>query len=177
MQATEWRVSKISESDYQYRIVRGVPDILLIHDLNKGRKTITNNAKAVVEEILKELERETLPFPVIYRDSFGAYDGIRIVDGTPAIFNLVAGKATYSEEDAIEAGRKIYMDSLKYYVCICQDCHKILKPLTPYRVPIADVMVLRVPSEKCDNHLKPIEYVRTMMTRNRLYLQCKGLIR
>jgi hypothetical protein len=64
--------------DYDYDIVKNV---IIILDLNKGGKSVTN----AIEWVLKEIKKDVGTFhgrKVIYRDSFGIYDGVLVdVDG------------------------------------------------------------------------------------------------
>ncbi len=66
-------------ADFTYKITEGV---LCIIDLNKGRKSVTNdieNVLAIIKQEQPEWRLDSLP--VIYRDSRGIWDGIKTVRG------------------------------------------------------------------------------------------------
>jgi hypothetical protein len=69
---------KMRKSDYA--IYQPYNDIVVIEDLNLGNRSVTND----IENILIELDKRipTLhDMKIIYRDSMGIYDGIKIKDG------------------------------------------------------------------------------------------------
>ena len=64
------------KSDYTSRFIGGV---LVIEDLNLGRMSVTNNIENILEEISIELnDGFTQNTKIIYRDSDGMWDGIKI---------------------------------------------------------------------------------------------------
>ena len=66
----------MSKSDYTFVIseVKGQPCIV-IKDLNKGRKSVTNDIENVVEEIAQQKGLNPVEHIIVYRDSDGNWDG------------------------------------------------------------------------------------------------------
>lgn len=66
-----------AEFEYRYKA-----DILVIHDLNRGAKSVTNDMENVIRRIRRELPGKVDELTkIIYRDSQMIYDGVRILPG------------------------------------------------------------------------------------------------
>lgn len=65
-------------SDYDWEITG---DVLHIIDLNLGRKTVTNNATEVINEITESIGDRIRKVKIVYRDSEGIWDGIKPIWG------------------------------------------------------------------------------------------------
>jgi len=59
---------------YNFRRVKGEP-FLMIEDLDRGGRSLTNGIHEVVEIICKEHRSSPTDFHIIYRDSDGVWDG------------------------------------------------------------------------------------------------------
>jgi hypothetical protein len=102
-----------SSSDYDYWTDRTENEypVLVITDLDKGGKSVTNNMEAVLAQIAKdeeidihELGSERL---IIYRDSDGYYDAVKIAaSGAVSFHPLSVKQRVNNEQDAIGAARK-----------------------------------------------------------------------
>lgn len=97
-------------SDYDYRLDthNGEP-VVVIHDLDKGGMSVTNNIDAVVARIGSELgvNIRTGAAKIIYRDSDGTYDGVRFDgDGALEIYSLVRSQRITDEAEAMAAVRQ-----------------------------------------------------------------------
>jgi hypothetical protein len=92
------------ESDYDYYIDReNASPVLVIIDLDRGGKSVTNNIKAILNSIAA-VENFDLTMPIIYKDSDGNYDGVRIDEsGTISFYPLVIGQCVTNEHEAIKA--------------------------------------------------------------------------
>ncbi len=91
-------------SDYDYSISGSDSPVLVIIDRNLGRRSVTNN----IEAILAKIQRETSikPQTIIYRDSDGCYDGIKVGENGRATFiPLVTQRPVKSEQEAVRAAR------------------------------------------------------------------------
>lgn len=67
-------------SDFQFHVARcsGV-NVLVIIDLNLGGRSVTNNIESILSDaIAPTLGSLIYGFPIIYRDSDGIYDGVRV---------------------------------------------------------------------------------------------------
>ncbi|MBO0931910.1 hypothetical protein [Fibrella aquatilis] len=71
-------------ADYTYT-VEG--NIIVITDLDLGNKSVTNDIENVLAEIRTELG-ELAGYAVIYRDSLGRWDGVRLVNGAVLFYGL-----------------------------------------------------------------------------------------
>ncbi|GAB3552379.1 hypothetical protein [Spirosoma fluminis] len=71
-------------ADYTYT-VEG--NIIAIEDLDLGNRSVTNDIEFVLADIQAKLG--TLAgYQIIYRDSMGRWDGIRLVDNTVHFYGL-----------------------------------------------------------------------------------------
>ncbi|WP_077923864.1 hypothetical protein [Spirosoma sp. 209] len=66
-------------ADYTYTVDE---NIIAIIDLDLGNRSVTNDIDSVLEEIRAEIG-DLAGYSVIYRDSMGRWDGVRLVGGTP----------------------------------------------------------------------------------------------
>jgi len=64
-------------SDYTYT-VRG--NVIAIIDLNRGSRSVTTDIENILDDIRRALDRDLSGYAVIYRDSMGNWDGVRIDD-------------------------------------------------------------------------------------------------
>ena len=62
-------------ADYTYSVEGSV---IVIVDLDQGSKSVTNDMKNVLDDIRAELG-DLAGYAVIYRDSMGRWDGVRLV--------------------------------------------------------------------------------------------------
>lgn len=72
-------------------------NIIAIIDLDLGNKSVTNDIDNVIDDIRTELGGLS-GYCVIYRDSMGRWDGVRLVNGT--IYFYVLGEA--NKESAMD---------------------------------------------------------------------------
>lgn len=100
------------KSDFTYHInTSGANPVVVIEDLDRGGRSVTNNIQAVVEKTIRELglpmERMDNDYCVVYRDSEGNYDGVfsdRM--GSMHIYSLQKVEPARSEQDAVQAALK-----------------------------------------------------------------------
>lgn len=71
-------------ADYTYTIEGNV---IAIVDLDLGNRSVTNDIENVLEEIRTELGN-LAGYAVIYRDSMGRWDGVRLVNHTVYFYAL-----------------------------------------------------------------------------------------
>lgn len=71
-------------ADYTYTVEGGV---IAITDLDLGNKSVTNDIENVLEDIRAELG-DLAGYSVIYRDSMGRWDGVRLVNGTIYLYGI-----------------------------------------------------------------------------------------
>ena len=99
-----------AESDFDYRIDKNVVPVLVITDLNLGRKSVTNNIEAVLHKIASDIGSNIEAIsgmPIIYRDSDGYYDGVRInYNGTVSFYPIAPMQHISNETDAIHLIRR-----------------------------------------------------------------------
>jgi len=98
------------ESDFTYRIEGNETPVLIITDLDRGGKSVTNNIEVILKSIADADGLDIYSFigmPIIYRDSEGNYDGIKVNDRGLVVFHPLsfAGYVT-DEQEAIEAVRR-----------------------------------------------------------------------
>lgn len=61
---------------YTHRIIKHAGQrCLLIEDLNKGGKTVTNDIENVVEQICEDEQINPVEHIIVYKDSAGVWDG------------------------------------------------------------------------------------------------------
>ena len=93
----------MSSCDYSYHWAKACgARVLVILDLNKGGRSVTNDVEAVFEEIGHE--EIAAAGGIIYRDSMGQFDGIsRGLGGRPGGFYSLArnGKPAFTEDQAL----------------------------------------------------------------------------
>lgn len=65
------------KSDYHAEIIQ---DVLCIYDLNKGNMSVTNNIENVLKEIFQSPEHDGLIRPIIYMDSDGIWDEVKLTE-------------------------------------------------------------------------------------------------
>lgn len=85
----------MSNSDYTYTITnfRG-PGVIVIQDLNRGNKSVTNNIENVVDEIcIKELIEYPEDYIIVFKDSTALWD---IYDYKKELFTIVS-EASWKE--------------------------------------------------------------------------------
>ena len=95
------------ESNFTYRIEGGENPVLIITDLDRGGKSVTNNMKAILEKIAATDGLDIYSFvgmPIIYCDSNGEYDGVKVNDrGIVMFYTLSEARYITDERKAIEA--------------------------------------------------------------------------
>lgn len=64
---------RIAKSDYTFKVSEG---ILIIQDLDMGRKSVTNDMVNVLSEIKSKIGNTIHDLDIIYRDSEGIWDGV-----------------------------------------------------------------------------------------------------
>ena len=98
------------DSHYEYRIDKAVAPVLVIKDLNLGGKSVTNNIEAIIYKIAKETgsSLEAISgMKIIYRDSDGYYDGVRINGrGIASFYPIVPMQHISNESEALHLIRK-----------------------------------------------------------------------
>lgn len=77
-------IRKPFRADYTYTIEGNV---IAIVDLDLGSKSVTNDIENVLEDIRAELG-DLAGFAVIYRDSMGRWDGVRLKNGSAYFYSL-----------------------------------------------------------------------------------------
>lgn len=114
------RITCKSQSYYDFYVNRQMaPYVLVIRDLNVQLpdmvplthgpyKSVTNNMEAVLKEIERHAEEDLTMLPIIYRDSEFHYDGMMCTGGSLIAFNLIIGKQTGDEDEALRAVRDYY---------------------------------------------------------------------
>lgn len=91
-----------AQSDYDYHVVTGqAMPVIVIEDLDRGGKSVTNNADAVYAAVLAEAGYGPGEAKVIYRDSDGCYDGLALSDGKVQFYPLRRVERVKSEAEAI----------------------------------------------------------------------------
>jgi hypothetical protein len=71
-------------ADYTYTVEGS---IIAIIDLDQGSKSLTNDMENVLDDIQAELG-DLSGYAVIYRDSMGRWDGVRLERGLVAFYSL-----------------------------------------------------------------------------------------
>jgi hypothetical protein len=71
-------------ADYTYTVEGGV---IAIIDLDQGSKSLTNDIENVLDDIQAELG-DLSGYAVIYRDSMGWWDGVRLERGLVEFYSL-----------------------------------------------------------------------------------------
>lgn len=87
---------QISRADYNYTVDG---NIIAIVDLDLGSRSVTNDIENVLADIRAELGG-LAGYSVIYRDSLGRWDGVRLVKGVVHFYSL-------NEEDPQMAMRRL----------------------------------------------------------------------
>jgi hypothetical protein len=87
-----------------YATVETRPGIVFIVDLNDGNMSVTNDAEAVVDEVVRNYRRHTpqsISGPrIIYRDSDGQWDELVHVNGVFKTFARYTGAVPPKKEKA-----------------------------------------------------------------------------
>ncbi|QGY06211.1 hypothetical protein MMSR116_15790 [Methylobacterium mesophilicum SR1.6/6] len=87
-----------TRSDYT---VEDLLDVVLVVDLDRGGRSVSNDASGVIDDLRKAgLIRPGVP--VVYRDSSGTWDQLRVKDGKFAGFSSVG---VLTREEAITRAR------------------------------------------------------------------------
>lgn len=84
-------MSQFTGAAFTARVESGA---VVIEDLNKGR-SVTNDAAAVISTLVRR--GYDLALPVIYRDTAGEWDGLRVRDGRFSGFYPLGGAQSYAE--------------------------------------------------------------------------------
>lgn len=71
-------------ADYTYTVAGSV---IAIVDLDQGSKSVTNDMEHVLDDIQAELG-DLSGYAVIYRDSMGRWDGVRLERGVVEFYSL-----------------------------------------------------------------------------------------
>lgn len=71
-------------ADYTYTVAGSV---IAIIDLDQGSKSVTNDMENVLDDIQAELG-DLSGYAVIYRDSMGRWDGVRLERGVVQFYSL-----------------------------------------------------------------------------------------
>lgn len=90
-----------SDYDYQFKTYKG-RNFLVIEDLNRGGKSVTNDIETVVDDCFNDKALEPHQCYIIYQDSEGMWDGW---DAGRQQFVLLQ---QHSEEDAKDAIIRLY---------------------------------------------------------------------
>jgi hypothetical protein len=94
-------------SDYDYHIDRDGEPVLVITDLDKGRKSVTNNMEAIIASIGKAESHQLYTTAIVYKDSEGNYDGVRLdASGRVSFYPLTIERRVTNEREALQAARK-----------------------------------------------------------------------
>lgn len=80
----EYRSKSMFRADYTYTVE---DNIIAIIDLDLGNKSVTNDIDYVLDNIRAELG-DLAGFSVIYRDSMGRWDGVRLLNNTVYFYGL-----------------------------------------------------------------------------------------
>lgn len=83
-------------SDYNYTIE---DNIIAIVDLDKGNRSVTNDIDKVVQDLRNTLG-DLAGYAIIYKDSMGIWDGVRIENGIIHIYPL-------QEQDQEKAAQRL----------------------------------------------------------------------
>lgn len=78
------KTNQIPRADYTYTVEGS---IIAIVDLDLGSKSVTNDIENVLTDIRADLG-ELAGYSVIYRDSLGRWDGVRLVNGVIHFYSL-----------------------------------------------------------------------------------------
>lgn len=90
-------------AEFAYKFRDGV---LVIHDANRGGKSVTNDMENVLKRIIKETGKPDHDTPIVYLDSMQQFDGVQ--------YNPVTDKVTFLpiraaiEEDAIQKVKEAF---------------------------------------------------------------------
>ena len=112
--ATRTALQKISgggsadhrQSDFDYQILGNPESVLVIIDLNQGGMSVTNNIDAVLSKIASDhcVAVCQLTLPIIYRDSEGYFDGVRVNrKGLATFYPIIRGRRITCQNEAIYA--------------------------------------------------------------------------
>ena len=71
-------------ADYTYTVKS---NIIAIVDLDLGNRSVTNDIENILDEIRVEIG-DLAGYSVIYRDSMGRWDGVRLVNRTVYFYGL-----------------------------------------------------------------------------------------
>lgn len=71
-------------ADYTYTIE---DNVIAIVDLDLGNRSVTNDIENVLDDIRSEIG-DLAGYSVIYRDSMGRWDGVRLVNRTVYFYGL-----------------------------------------------------------------------------------------
>jgi hypothetical protein len=93
------------ESDYDFTIDRtGDSPVLVIQDLDRGRKSVTNNMDAILKRIAADTGCSLEQIPIVYKDSDGNFDGVQISESGAASFHpLTIRQRVTNRQEAIQA--------------------------------------------------------------------------
>ena len=91
------------EPQSDFEIGEADPNIIVIVDMNRGGKTVTNDAEAVVDYLVNQHGyRDIDQHRIIYSDGHGRWDGMSTVDGQFAGFVVFGAD---SREAAVSIAR------------------------------------------------------------------------
>ena len=99
-----------SDYEYYFRYCKDDSPILVITDLHLGGMSVTNNMEAILDKIATDVNVNIYfltqcGLQVIYRDSEGNYDGVRIDDSGTVRFYPLTDRPVTSETEAISLAR------------------------------------------------------------------------
>lgn len=72
------------KSDYTYKVTENIISII---DLDKGGLSVTNDIENIIQD-LRNIIGDLSGYAIIYRDSMGIWDGIRIEGETINFYSL-----------------------------------------------------------------------------------------
>jgi len=98
------RFDPSDDSDYTYRIENNKDgSVLVIIDLNIGRKSVTNNIEAILRRIAADEKIVLTTMQIIYRDSEGNYDRVQVsASGSVSFYPLFIDTSVTDEQQAIK---------------------------------------------------------------------------
>ena len=96
-----------SRSDYDYHLNRsGKLPVIVIEDKNTGRMSVTNNIDAVVATVIRRLglclSDMNSKYLVVYKDNFGAYDGVTPVGPPESVRFTFSSLADYKNVNRLK---------------------------------------------------------------------------
>jgi hypothetical protein len=103
-------LNRVGLSDFTYHFnTDSGASILVIEDLDRGGMSVTNNMEAVLRFIKANSGVDLVNKKIVYRDTQGTYDGVRLAkSGVAHFYSPTPGLRIIDEAAAVKAVRGRY---------------------------------------------------------------------